>query len=156
MHVYRIVKEKKRTGDLSGTGAYRRGGRWNNKGTYMIYTSENSSLAYLENLVYFDEFDAPARPYIIKLSISGSSPIYTLPDAQYPRNWQKVGYLACKKIGDDFIADNKYLALKVRSAVNPAEFNYLLNPLFPGFHRLVEIQSVQSIKVDQRFVKMGR
>ena len=59
MFVYRIVKAKERTNDLSGTGAYKTSGRWNSKGTYMLYTSENSSLAYLETLVHFDDTEYP-------------------------------------------------------------------------------------------------
>ncbi|WP_069660864.1 RES family NAD+ phosphorylase [Arcticibacter eurypsychrophilus] len=50
MYVYRIVKSEQRTKDLSGMGAFRAGGRWNDKGTYVLCTSENSSLAFLDNL----------------------------------------------------------------------------------------------------------
>jgi len=61
MIAYRIVKSIGRAGDFSGTGAFRNGGRWNSKGTYMLYTSMNSSLAYLETLVHFDEADMPPQ-----------------------------------------------------------------------------------------------
>jgi RES domain-containing protein len=53
MVVFRIVKSLNRAKDLSGMGAFKNGGRWNSKGTYMLYTSINSSLAYLETLVHF-------------------------------------------------------------------------------------------------------
>jgi len=55
MLVYRIVKSLSHADDISGIGAYKYGGRWNNKGIFMLYASMNSSLAYLENLVHFDE-----------------------------------------------------------------------------------------------------
>jgi len=38
MIVYRIAKLAKRTNDLTGTGAYLSGGRWNNPGVYALYT----------------------------------------------------------------------------------------------------------------------
>ena len=69
MHVYRIVKSEKRTTDLSGMGAFKAGGRWNEKGTYALYTSENSSLAFLENLVHFDLEETPEDLYILEIKI---------------------------------------------------------------------------------------
>jgi RES domain-containing protein len=51
MHVYRIAKTAF-INDLSGMGAKIYGGRWNKKGTALIYASENRSLAFLELLVH--------------------------------------------------------------------------------------------------------
>jgi hypothetical protein len=45
---------------------------------------------------------------------------------------------------------NKYLGIKVKSAINVFEYNYLLNPLFPGYHDLVKVTSVTKIEVDNR------
>jgi RES domain-containing protein len=73
MHVYRIVKSEKRTADLSGMGAFKAGGRWNEKGTYVLYTSENSSLAFLENLVHFDLEETPEDLYILEIKVKKKS-----------------------------------------------------------------------------------
>lgn len=153
MILYRIVKTLARTKDLSGTGSYRYGGRWNSKGTYMVYTSESSSLALLENLVHFDQEDFPPKLFLIELSIEDKAPIYILPDSDYPRNWTQSELELCKRIGDKLMKDEKYLALKVRSAVNSFEYNYLLNPLFPRFHDLVHINEVSEVKIDGRLIK---
>ncbi|MEJ5964117.1 hypothetical protein [Pedobacter immunditicola] len=56
-------------------------------------------------------------------------------------------------IGDQLMADRKYVAIKVRSAVNPYEFNVLLNPLFRGYHDLIQINSVENIKIDSQLIK---
>jgi RES domain-containing protein len=152
MFVYRIVKSKKRATDLSGTGAYKTGGRWNSKGTYMLYTSENSSLAYLETLVHFDETDYPPDLFIIKLEVNTKAPIYTLPDKEYPQDWMQLGLLQNKIIGDQLMAEKKYAGIKVRSAINAFEFNYLLNPLFPRFYDLIKIVEIDEIKLDERLV----
>ena len=45
------------------------------------------------------------------------------------------------------------MAIKIRSAVNKFEYNYLLNPLFPRYHHVVKIQSVEKLAVDERLVK---
>lgn len=150
--MYRIVQDKERTKDLSGTGSFRFGGRWNSKGTYMLYTSETSSLAYLENLVHFDKILIPPQLYIVQLELHDASPISTLADAEYKGNWRKLSLLENQALGDRWMNDKKYIAIKVKSAINPIENNYLLNPLFPRFYDLVKIVSVTQIDVDGRLV----
>ncbi len=154
MIVYRIAKAKHRAEDISGIGAFRNGGRWNSKGTYMLYTSVNSSLAYLENLVHFDESDIPPGLYIISIELkAASSLIYQIPDDDYPVSWQVLDNLENKRVGDHLMLEKKYLAVKVRSAVNPSEYNYLMNPLYPGYHDRVKIRSIEPLQVDSRFIR---
>ena len=153
MVVYRIAKTKQRVTDLSGLGAYRTGGRWNSKGTYMLYTSENSSLAYLENLVHLDESEFPPSLFIAELTISPTAPIYRLAEKEYPENWLHLGNLENKTRGDKWMSAREFLAIRLLSAVNHSEFNYLLNPLFPAFHDLVKVSFIQQIEVDDRLVK---
>ena len=150
MIVYRIAKSKKRAADLSGMGAYKEGGRWNNAGTYMLYTSENSSLAYLESLVHFDKTLMPPQLYIMQMEIEDSSPIYSLPDADYPVDWMKPGWLKNQELGDRWMSEKRYLGIKVRSTINSFEYNYLLNPLFTKYNDLLKIISVTEIDVDDR------
>lgn len=40
--------------DLSGLGAALNGGRWNSKGVFLLYTSQNISLAQLETLKHYE------------------------------------------------------------------------------------------------------
>ncbi|NIR50304.1 RES family NAD+ phosphorylase [candidate division KSB1 bacterium] len=51
MKVYRIARSAY-IEDLSGTGARLYGGRWNHKGTSIVYTSKNRALATVEYLVH--------------------------------------------------------------------------------------------------------
>lgn len=152
MFVYRVVKSKLRTNDLSGTGAYRNGGRWNSKGTYMLYTSENSSLAYLETLVHFDEVDYPPDLFIVKIEIDKKAPVYVVKESEYPLEWKRLEMLENKFLGDRWMNENIFLAFKIKSAINEVEYNYLLNPLFPRFHDLVRIVDVIQIKIDERLI----
>lgn len=152
MFVYRIVKSTSRINDLSGTGAYRNGGRWNSKGTYMLYTSENSSLAYLETLVHFDKIDYPSDLFIVKIEIDKKAPVYIVKDSEYPLEWKRLELLENKALGDGWIRENKFLAFKIRSAINDAEYNLLLNPLFPRFQDLVKIVDATEINIDERLI----
>jgi RES domain-containing protein len=157
MVVYRIAKSVTRTQDFSGMGAFKNGGRWNSKGTYMLYTSVNSSLAYLETLVHFDEFDTPPALYITAIEInidpSINESIYQLPDTEYPVSWQLHENLENKIMGNKWMFEKKFLAIKVRSAVNPSEYNFLLNPLFPGYHDKIKLQYIEPLNIDTRLVR---
>jgi RES domain-containing protein len=154
MTVYRIAKSLHRAEDLSGMGAFKNGGRWNSKGIYMLYTSINSSLAYLENLVHFDESNLPPDLFIVSLEIKNDdSLIYQLPDLQYPALWQMQDNLENKLMGDAWMRKKEFMVFKVYSAVNSSEFNFLLNPLFPGYHDMVIVNYIKPISVDARLIK---
>jgi len=152
MYLYRIVKTRNRTNDLSGAGTYKTGGRWNNKGTYILYTSINSSLALLESLVHFDIQDIPPQLHIIQLEIDDNAPLFILPEAEYRKNWMKHELIENKNMGDKWMDEKKYLAIQVRSAVNTFEYNYLLNPLYPRYYDLVKVKAVHEITFDERLL----
>ena len=154
MIVYRIAKSAERAEDISGFGSFKFGGRWNSKGTYMLYTSMNSSLAYLESLVHFNEIDVPSNLFISSIQLPDSGQlIYQLPDNEYPATWLVQDNLENKLMGYQWILENKFLAFKVRSAINPSEFNYLLNPLFQSYRDIVTIDSIQKLDIDARLIR---
>jgi len=152
MKVYRIAKKKYSANDFSGTGAYNEGGRWNSPGTYALYTSENRSLAALEVLVHLDEAELPPNLFIMTIEISEKSLVYEMPDDKLPKDWRIPGNLALQTIGDQIFRENNHLAIKARSAVLPQEYNYILNPLFPGFYDLVKVAEVSDYEVDKRLL----
>ncbi|MDB5131013.1 MAG: hypothetical protein JWR02_762 [Mucilaginibacter sp.] len=153
MTVYRIAKSDLRAEDLSGMGAFKYGGRWNSKGIYMLYTSMNSSLAFLENLVHFDEMNLPPHLFIVAIEVNDDRLIYELPDSKYPTTWQVQENLENKLLGDQWMLEKKFPAIKVRSAVNPSEFNFLFNPLYPEYHDNLTIKSIKPINVDGRLAR---
>lgn len=152
MIVYRIVKNKKRTRDLSGTGAFNEGGRWNNEGTYALYTSENPSLALLEVLVHVDESELPTQLYISTLEIDNSAPILEIPDGKLPVNWRLPENIALKEMGDRLFEENQYFGIKARSAVLPNQYNFILNPQYPDYHDYIKVIKVERLEVDQRLL----
>ena len=100
MLVYRIAKSSDRAQDLLGFGAFKFGGRWNSKGIYLLYTSVNSSLAFLENLVHFNETEIPPSLYVATIEINDDALIYQLPGVKYPPDWQAPDNIENKKIGE--------------------------------------------------------
>ncbi len=153
MLVYRIVKGEKRKHDLSGVGACKYGGRWNNIGTYMLYTSENSSLAYLETLAHTEKHFLPEDLFIVTIVINDKAPIYTFTNEDYPIEWKKLDNIENKVLGSRLMLKKEFLGFKVKSALNDHEYNYLLNPLFPNFNNLVEYIAAQNLIIDSRLIK---
>ena len=152
MRVFRIAKKKHSSNELSGLGAYNNGGRWNNVGVYALYTSQNRSLAALEMLVHLEESELPPNLYIMTIEIKDSAPIYEMEDSKLPTDWRSPENIAVKTIGDKIFKEKKYLGIKVKSAVMPGEFNYVLNPRYPGYNNLVKVIDVEGYNVDERLV----
>ncbi|HEY1871638.1 MAG TPA: RES family NAD+ phosphorylase [Chitinophagaceae bacterium] len=149
MKTFRIVQDETRTTDLSDTCAFKLGGRWNSKGTYMLYTSENSSLALLEISMHFDNGDMPPDLFVMEIEIADESLIYKLPEDQYNKNWLKLLLLENQTQGDGWMKEKKWLGVRVKSAINSREYNVLLNPQYPGYHDLVKVISVTRMAVDE-------
>jgi RES domain-containing protein len=152
MKVYRIAKKKERANDLSGTGAYNEGGRWNSEGVFALYTSENSALAMLEVLVHVEEYELPPHLFIMTIEIPDDVAVKEMLAEELPENWRIPENLALKNIGDELLKCREFLALKVPSAVMPSQYNFVLNPLFPGYYDLVKVIEVEDLLVDERYL----
>ena len=153
MKVYRISKCDF-ISDLQGTGAARYPGRWHNKGTYILYTAGSPSLALLESVVHLSNIVVSSY-CMVCLSVPEDK-IKTVTVAGRPPNWYANPPAdMLKNIGDDFIKENKFLVLKLPSAIMPEENNYLLNPGHPDFKK-VSIVYTRAIPIDERFLRTGQ
>lgn len=151
MIVYRISK-KKWAKDLSGTGAENAGGRWNPKGIPVLYTSVYSSLAILELLVHLDHDLLPNDLVVSRIFIPDGS-VKELSLADLPKNWRdSPAPDPLKEWGRNWINANVHLALKVPSAVNPLEHNYILNVKHPLFSQ-VSVDRSAITRLDSRLKK---
>lgn len=130
MVLYRIAKCNY-ADDLTGTGARLYGGRWNSEGKSMLYLASSRSLAVLEVLVHLSPLIIPDNFCVAEIEVPDHS-IIPIDIASLPGNWRDVSApVILKEMGDEFLKSDKYLLMKVPSAVVPAEYNYLLNPLHP-------------------------
>lgn len=152
MKLYRIA-DCLHINDLSGFGAARSGGRWNSKGVYVLYTSQNISLAQLETLKRYETGRLKvSKKCLLVLQVPGRS-VQKVAASDLPRRWRKdpaPGYL--QKMGDRFYHRNKSLILKVPSALNPEEHNYVINCRHKDFTR-IKVESVKPISIDRRLIK---
>lgn len=150
MILYRIAKRKERAQDLSWRGAANEGGRWSSEGVFALYTNESRALAMLELLVHVDEAELPPNLFVMTIEVENAARFYEMPDGEMQDDWRITENLVLKQLGDEFFKGRKYIGLKVRSAVMPQEYNYVLNPLFPRYYDLVQILSIEEYKKDGR------
>jgi len=150
MKVYRIGKWKY-LNDISGEGARINGGRWNNIGFPMVYTSSHLSLAILEMLANNHRSMIDQEYGYIEIEIPEDS-IETLKVGELNENWRAKPYsqFTIAK-GTTWLKQKNSLALKVPSSVLKQESNILLNPLHPLFSK-VQITLSGHIELDNRVV----
>lgn len=147
MKIHRITPQKYAL-DLSGTGAKLYGGRWNRVGVPLLYTSENLSLAVLENIVHIQNPAFLPVYQAITIQIPDAIQEYSIDD--FPENWPtQDGFEALRRITDDFVRTQEFLAMKVPSAIIQEEYNILINPIHPLFQE-IKIVKQQNFSFDER------
>jgi len=132
VRVFRLGSRRFPANDGLGASLY--GGRWNHKGTPVIYTAESRALCALEVLANADELadDYVATPieepddlFVRVISIDN-----------LPAGWDANEPLdATRDVGTNWAKELATVVLSVPSAVIPRERKYLLNPAHPDFAR---------------------
>jgi RES domain-containing protein len=152
MLVYRIAKARY-VHDLSGTGAREYGGRWNNKGIGIIYTSESRALATVEYLVHVPLSFVPGDMSIVTLEIPDDITPKKISISALPANWRD--YPAppeLAEIGTRWALANDTLLLRIPSAVVEHECNILINPSHPDMKH-VTISRTERYTLDTRLLR---
>ncbi|MBC8121426.1 MAG: RES family NAD+ phosphorylase [Gemmatimonadaceae bacterium] len=154
--VYRVSKRKHSATAFSGEGGRLSSGRWNSKGTPIVYTSATLSLAALETFVSLEIEDAGTLFVAIGVDIPDEVEIKLLQGGNLPRGWNAIpAPEALSSIGDRWFNLRETAVLAVPSAIIPAEYNYLLNPLHPDFPKIT-IYSPAPFSIDSRLWRPRR
>jgi len=147
--LYRIARTKYAR-DLSGEGARLAGGRWNHKGTPIIYTAESRSLACLEALVHMSQAEFLIKRKIVLIEISKTIAPQIIDKSSLPRDWRQYPpFLKLADIGTQWAVSMKSLLLQVPSAVVPDEFNILINPAHRDM-KFVTVAKIEDFQFDKR------
>jgi RES domain-containing protein len=151
MKVYRISKHKY-IEDLTGKGARLYGGRWNPKGTAVVYTSTNRALAAVEFLVHMPMSLVPKDMYLAEIQLPTKSKWEQIDKETLPNDWRKSPPgRVLSQLGREWIERKEYLLLRVPSAVVHGEWNILINPAHETARR-IKILSIEPITFDDRLV----
>jgi RES domain-containing protein len=149
--VWRLCKRRQAAFD--GEGARRAGGRWNRRGTAVVYTSETLSLAALELFVHCDPTLLPDDLVAIESEIPEGLAIRRVDAAPLPRDWRRYpAPEALAAIGSDWANGLATAALSVPSAVVLRERNVLLNPAHPDF-RKIRVGRPEPFSLDARLAR---
>jgi len=135
--IWRLCRRKYATTAFGGEGARIAGGRWNRKGTRIVYCGGSLALAALEMLVHVEVGQLPIDLVCIRAVVPDGVSIEDVDASKLPRIWRTTpapDFL--KDIGTDWIKRGSSAVLAVPSAIIPPEKNYLVNPNHPEFARL--------------------
>ena len=151
MIVYRLCKHKY-CNDLSGAGAEKTGGRWNRKGTALIYSANSIALACLETLVHLSGADPlPLNRYLVRIEISPAAwKARTRFNPALHPGWDALpAGLASLDWGTIWARSSNSLVAQVPSIVVPEEHNILLNSAHPDAAKL-NVNRIRKWTVDIR------
>ncbi len=154
MVVYRVANLKHKDATLSGIGAEKVGGRWNQVGTRAVYCSENISLALLEYYVHSENIALlPKEILVAKIEFPNDFIIEAL--NEIPEKWLQYPYSpSTTKVFTNLVKQRNFFALKVPSSIVGLEYNIILNPLYKAFGK-VEIKDFIKLPLDDR-LKVSR
>lgn len=149
---WRIVKQRLADAAFTGEGAKLYGGRWNSKGTPLVYTAGSQALAMLEMLVHLDSHEILGRFSLIEVTFDESL-VHDLERTRIPSDWRvDPPPAAVRAVGDRWVRDRVSAMLRVPSAIVEGESNYLVNPAHPEFANL-RIASPKPFSFDPRLLK---
>lgn len=141
MIVWRIANPRFQT--LDGIGGLHVPGRWHHVGRPVVYLAEHAALALLEVRVHQNLSDRYLLNHVL-LRVDVSEGIKIEKQDMEPINEEET-----KAYGSDWLASNRTALARVRSAVAPESFNYLLNPLHSEANKL-KITETQPVVWDKR------
>lgn len=149
MVVYRLASAKYAPENCEGARLH--GGRWNEKGTAVLYTSSSLSLAATEVIAQGGMIAADYREIYIHLP--NHLDIEHADLKTLGIDWHTM-HVETAKIGSEWASSLRTAALCVPSAVirTGNEFNFILNPLHPG-SKAIRFEVPTDTLIDERLRK---
>jgi RES domain-containing protein len=140
--------------DPSGAGAQNTGGRWNRKGTAVVYSSTTIALACMETLVHLN-VPLPLNRYLVQLDIPDGL-IHKAHRFDQAKNvgWDAIpAGLVSLEFGERWLAGRTSAILFVPSSIIPEEDNILINPTHPDAKQVLW-KKIRRFQYDPRIKKV--
>jgi len=148
---WRIVRAARVGTAFTGEGSRLYGGRWNSRGTSVVYLSEHESLAALEVFVHTMPL-SPTEQYIsFRVDWDDKLTEY-FPIKNLPTDWNaEPPTSGSMRIGDDWVRTGRSVILALPSLLSTSEVSFLLNPNHADFKR-IKIASPVKYSFDPRML----
>jgi len=137
--------------DLTGAGGLRAPGRWHERGLPVVYLAESPAGALLEACVHTSANDVPPHYVLLAIEVDAGVAIDTVEIGSLPAKWIEELHQT-RKIGSTWLREARTALLRVPSALVPATFNMMLNPLHADARR-VRVRSAIRYPFDPRIKK---
>jgi RES domain-containing protein len=130
-----------RMGDPNGTypifdatGSTIAPGRWNTRGSPILYTSEHYSTALLEKLVHGSGRLPPNQHFVqVTIPLGLSYEVFSPPSLP---GWDSMPATVSKAFGEQWCTEKRSVVLLVPSVVARLDNNVLVNPVHPEFAKI--------------------
>lgn len=147
MRLWRISRHR----DLTGSGGLRAPGRWHDRGLPIVYLAETPAGALLEACVHTSANDVPPTYTLLAVRADDKTRTESLDMTALRLDWTEH-LEATRQIGSNWLRSLRSALLRVPSALVPATFNVLLNPLHAEAAS-VRIESTYEYPFDPRLKK---
>ena len=134
MILWRIAADTRAYGadDLSGAGAAKSPGRWNEVGQPALYTAPTIAIAVLETAAHIDDGGLPLNRYLVEITVPDAiwSARETLDLKRLDPNWAAIpAGRGSVKPGSDWIKGGTAALLVVPSVIVPEEPAVVINTM---------------------------
>ncbi len=136
MRLWRVAAETRsyRADDLTGGGAARSPGRWNNDQEPVVYCATTRAMAVLETSAHVDTTGLPLNRFLIEIDVPTATwaKRQTLTPAMLSPAWAAIpAGAASSRVGSTWLASLSSAILVVPSVIVPEEQIVLINPRHP-------------------------
>lgn len=155
MILWRIATETRlyKADDLSGAGAAKNPGRWNELGQPVLYAAPTIAMAVLETAAHVDAGGLPLNKFLVRLEIPPAvwRKRKELDPTTLPVTWSAVpAGVTSAEIGSTWIKSSDSTILLVPSVIVPEERAALINPAHPGAAK-ISASIVRQFEYDKLF-----
>ena len=155
MILWRIAGETRAyaADDMSGAGAAKHPGRWNDDGQPVVYAAPTIAIAVLETAAHIDTGGLPLNRYLVQIQVPAKiwKSRVILDRAKLPPAWDSIpAGRASIKVGADWLSSMTSLLLEVPSVIVPEEPAVLVNPSHPDAGKL-KARTVRRFEYDSLF-----
>ena len=155
MKLWRIAPETSEYAatDLSGAGAAKHPGRWNDYKQEVVYCAPTIAMAVLETAAHVDDSGLPLNRYLVEIDVPDVmwARREEVDVAKLPPTWAAIpAGRASVKIGSDWLASLRSPILTVPSVIVPEEWVSLIHPGHPDVSAITA-QTVRRFEYNRLF-----